>query len=87
MVACMTVRSLVPLLGVLTALVPAILLVPLQCVALIVCGVLALAILRERLHEHQARVADSRACTAENLLRLERAEAERIAMPIRSTAR
>jgi hypothetical protein len=75
------------LLSVLTAVMPVGLFVPLQCVALIVCGVLALAILRELLHAHQARVADSRACTAENLLRLERAEAERIAMPIRSTAR
>jgi hypothetical protein len=77
----MTRSSIPALLNVLTTLAPAALLVPLQWFGWIVCGVLLLAILREQLHRHHARVSNSRACTAENLLRLERAEADRSELP------
>jgi hypothetical protein len=74
----MTSRSLPALLTVLLTFAPMALLLPIKCAAVVVAALLLLAILRERLHEHHARVADSRARTAENLLRLERATAARL---------
>jgi hypothetical protein len=66
----MTMRAIPALLNVLTAIMPAALVVPAQWSGVSVGGVFLLALLREQLPAHRARVA-------ENLLRLERAEAER----------